>query len=76
VLLYIERWLAAPVQLPDGSLIQPEKGVPQGAVLTPLTQRKRLIDGQDMADGNFLRTGVHDDFLNQKAHKVFAFRKA
>jgi len=35
-----------------------------------------LIDGQDMADGNFLRTGVHDDFLNQKAHKVFAFRKA
>ena len=35
-LLYIERWLAAPVQLPDGSLIQPEKGVPQGAVLSPV----------------------------------------
>jgi RNA-directed DNA polymerase len=33
VLLYIERWRAAPVQLPDGSLIQPEKGVPQGAAL-------------------------------------------
>jgi hypothetical protein len=29
-----------------------------------------------MADGNFLRTGVYDDFLNQEAHKVFAFRKA
>ena len=43
---------------------------------TPLTQRKRLIDGQDMAEGNFLRTGVHDDFLNQEAHTVFAFRKA
>ncbi len=51
-------------------------GTPQGSILTPLTQRKRLIDGQDMADGNFLRTGVHDDFLNQEAHKVFAFRKA
>jgi hypothetical protein len=35
-----------------------------------------LIDGQEMADGNFLRTGVHEDFLNQEAHKVFAFRKA
>ena len=36
VLLYIERWLAAPVQLPDGSLIRPEKGVPQGAVISPV----------------------------------------
>jgi RNA-directed DNA polymerase len=36
VLLYIERWLAAPVQLPDGRLIQPEKGVPQGAVISPV----------------------------------------
>ena len=36
VLLYIERWLAAPVQLPDGSLIHPEKGVPQGAVISPV----------------------------------------
>ena len=35
-----------------------------------------MIDGQDMADGNFLGTGVHDDFLNQEAHKVVAFRKA
>ena len=35
-LLYIERWLAAPVQLPDGSLTQPEKGVPQGAVISPV----------------------------------------
>ena len=31
VVLYIERWLAAPVQLPEGSLIEPEKGGPQGA---------------------------------------------
>jgi group II intron reverse transcriptase/maturase len=36
VLLYIERWLAAPVQLPDGSLLQPEKGVPQGAGMSPV----------------------------------------
>jgi RNA-directed DNA polymerase len=36
VVLYIERWLAAPVQLPGGSLLWPEKGVPQGAVVSPL----------------------------------------
>lgn len=36
VLLYIERWLKAPVQLEDGSLIHREKGTPQGAVVSPL----------------------------------------
>ena len=30
VLLYIERWLKAPVQLPGGTLQLPEKGTPQG----------------------------------------------
>jgi RNA-directed DNA polymerase len=34
--LDLERWLAAPVPLPEGSLMQPEKGVPQGAVLRPV----------------------------------------
>jgi RNA-directed DNA polymerase len=38
VLLYIERWLKAPVQLEDGSLIHGEKGTPQGGVMTPPTQ--------------------------------------
>ena len=38
VLLYIERWLKAPVQLEDGSLIHREKGTPQGGVTTPPTQ--------------------------------------
>jgi RNA-directed DNA polymerase len=36
VLLYIERWLAAPVQLPDGTLMQRDRGAPQGAVVSPL----------------------------------------
>lgn len=30
VLLYIERWLAAPVLMPDGSLSRTGKGTPQG----------------------------------------------
>jgi len=36
VLLYIERWLAAPVQKRDGTLIERKRGTPQGSVISPL----------------------------------------
>jgi RNA-directed DNA polymerase len=36
VLLYVERWLKAPVQLVDGSLEARDKGTPQGGVVSPL----------------------------------------
>jgi RNA-directed DNA polymerase len=36
VLLYIERWLKAPMQLPDGTLIERTKGTPQGGVISPV----------------------------------------
>jgi len=36
VLLYIERWLKAPEQMEDGSLIARERGTPQGGVISPL----------------------------------------
>jgi len=36
VLLYIERWLRAEVQLPDGSRLERERGTPQGGVVSPL----------------------------------------
>jgi len=36
VLLYIERWLQAPVCMPDGTLVSRGKGTPQGAVVSPL----------------------------------------
>jgi group II intron reverse transcriptase/maturase len=75
ILRLIGKWLTAGV-IEDGDLTYPETGSPQGGVHTPLTQRKRLIGGQDMTDGNFLGTGVHDDFLDQKTHQVSAFRKA
>jgi retron-type reverse transcriptase len=35
-LLYIERWLSAPAQLADGSLIERTEGTPQGGVVSPL----------------------------------------
>src|SRR5262245_18037457 len=36
MLLYIERWLKAPAELPDGTLVPREKGTPQGGVASPL----------------------------------------
>ena len=36
VLLYIERWLKAPAQLKDGTLVDRDKGTPQGGVISPL----------------------------------------
>lgn len=35
-LLYIERWLTAPVQHKDGKLEYPQQGTPQGGVISPL----------------------------------------
>jgi RNA-directed DNA polymerase len=36
VLLYIERWLVAPMQMPDGTLVAREEGTPQGSPISPL----------------------------------------
>jgi RNA-directed DNA polymerase len=36
VLLYIERWLKAPLMREDGALVQRERGTPQGGVVSPL----------------------------------------
>ena len=37
MLLYIERWLKAPVVAEDGTLIARDRGTPQGGVITPPT---------------------------------------
>jgi len=36
MLLYIERWLVAPLQLEDGTIVARTKGVPQGSVIGPV----------------------------------------
>jgi RNA-directed DNA polymerase len=34
VLLYVKRWLAAPLQYPDGSLVERDQGTPQGSAVS------------------------------------------
>lgn len=36
IVLYIERWLKAPIQLEDGRMVERVKGTPQGGVVSPL----------------------------------------
>lgn len=36
ILLYVKRWLEAPVQEEDGTLVPRTKGTPQGGVISPL----------------------------------------
>ena len=35
-LLYIERWLKAPIELEDGTLVERTRGTPQGGVISPV----------------------------------------
>jgi RNA-directed DNA polymerase len=36
VALYVRRWLVAPLQLPDGTLRQRDRGTPQGSAVSPV----------------------------------------
>ena len=36
VQLYIDRWLKAPMQMPDGTLVARQKGTPQGSPISPV----------------------------------------
>ena len=36
VVLYVRRWLAAPLQLPDGTLQERDRGTPQGSPVSPV----------------------------------------
>jgi RNA-directed DNA polymerase len=43
ILLYLRRWLHAPLQQPDGTLVQRDRGTPQGSAMTPPTQLETSV---------------------------------
>lgn len=47
VLMYIERWLKAPIEHEDGKLEYPTKGSPQGGVISPLLANVYLHHAYD-----------------------------
>jgi RNA-directed DNA polymerase len=47
IILYIRRWLKAPLQKKDGTLVDREKGTPQGSVISPLLANLYLHYAQD-----------------------------
>jgi RNA-directed DNA polymerase len=48
VLLYVKRWLAAPLQLSDGTLQQRDRGTPQGSAISPVLANLFLHYAFDM----------------------------
>jgi RNA-directed DNA polymerase len=43
ILLYVERWLKAPMRSTDGRLLERDRGTPQGGVLTPPTMVQTTV---------------------------------
>jgi group II intron reverse transcriptase/maturase len=48
VLLYVERWLKAPMRMPDGTLTERTQGTPQGGPISPLLANIFLHYGFDI----------------------------
>ena len=36
VVLYVKRWLTAPMQMPDGTMAERDRGTPQGSAVSPV----------------------------------------
>jgi RNA-directed DNA polymerase len=36
VVLYVKRWLKAPIQMPDGTVVERNRGTPQGSAVSPV----------------------------------------
>ena len=48
VILYVKRWLAAPLQMPDGSIAPRDRGTPQGSAVSPVLANLFLHYAFDM----------------------------
>ena len=48
IILYIERWLKATIQMPDGEIVSRTCGVPQGGVISPVLSNLFLHYAFDM----------------------------
>ena len=64
VLMYVERWLKAPIEHEDGSLEYPKKGSPQGGVVSPLLSNLYLHYAFDKWIGKHYREVVFERYAD------------
>jgi group II intron reverse transcriptase/maturase len=66
-LLYIKRWLQAPIQQKDGQMVRRTKGTPQGGVISPLIANLYLHECFDLwmarEHGNMVYERYADDIV-------------
>jgi group II intron reverse transcriptase/maturase len=48
VILYVKRWLAAPLRMPDGTLAERDRGTPQGSCVSPVLANLFMHHAFDM----------------------------
>jgi RNA-directed DNA polymerase len=81
VLLYVERWLKAPFQQVDGTLVERERGTPQGSAISPLLaniflhyafDRWMAREFPDVAFERFADDGVVHCVSETQARKVLS----
>lgn len=58
----IKRILKAPIKRPDGSLINPEKGTPQGGILSPLLANIVLNELDHWVESQFQYSKITDNY--------------
>jgi group II intron reverse transcriptase/maturase len=81
VLLYVKRWLVAPMQQPDGTLQQRDRGTPQGSAVSPVSANLFLHYAFDMWMARefpgvrferYVDDGVVHCTSERQAHRVLA----
>ena len=75
VLLYLQRWLGAPVSMPDGTLVGRERGTPQGAVVSPVLANLFLHYASIVGCEGNIRTSPSNDMPTMLSAIVEAKRK-
>ena len=78
VLLYVKRWLEAPLQHPDGTLVERSEGTPQGSAMTAPTQKVTWVigacGGRDrVADRDRVVVASDQDFADDETQDALLF---